>query len=83
MGGLWESAQDLQHIRERVADEHDRQNTEKTKCVHGVGNNFRLRSAWRNMIRVIMSVRAWYMLRVCTVWKIFCDQGLPVGARQV
>ena len=43
---------------------------EKTKYVHGVGNNLRLRPAWRSITGARMSTIALYVLRVCTVWKI-------------
>ena len=48
--------------------------------MRGVGNNVRLRLAWRSMTRAFMSAIALYVLRVCMVWEILCDRALPVGA---
>ena len=82
MGRLWKNFQKLERIQEHVAEEHERQDTETTACVHGVGNILRLWPAWRSMTGALMSAIALYVLRVRTVWKIFCDRVLPVGAWQ-
>ena len=82
MGRLWENAQELERIQEHVADDHEWQDTEAATCVHGVENNLGMRPDWRSMTGVVMSAIALFVLRVCTVWEIFCDRGMPVGTRQ-
>ena len=82
MGRLWENVQKLERIQEHVAEDHEWQDMETATRVLGVGNNLRLRPAWRSMTGVFMSTIALYALRVCTVWEIFCDRVLPVGAWQ-